>query len=67
MPLEVREIGIRFSVDPGAAEEERAEERAEEPREGCGGPPRLGARDRQNLVEECVRSVLDVLKRGRER
>ncbi|HEX8622838.1 MAG TPA: DUF5908 family protein [Allosphingosinicella sp.] len=62
MPLEVREIGIRFSVDPAAEEE-----RGEEPREGCGGPARLGGRDRQNLVEECVRSVLDVLKRGRER
>lgn len=63
MPLEVREIGIRFSVDPTSAEEERAEE----PKEGCGGPLRLGARERQNLVEECVRSVLDVLKRGLER
>lgn len=63
MPLEVREIGIRFSVDPAAA----ADERTEEPQGGCGGPPQLGARERQNLVEECVRSVLDVLKRGRER
>jgi hypothetical protein len=63
MPLEVREIGIRFSVDPGAAEEEQAEE----PQSGCGGPVRLVGRERQNLVEECVRSVLDVLKRGRER
>jgi hypothetical protein len=62
MPLEVREIGIRFSVDSGAEEE-----RAEEPQDSCGGPPRLGARERENLVEECVRSVLDVLKRGRER
>lgn len=63
MPLEVREIGIRFSVDPAAA----ADERTEEPQGGCGGPLRLGARERHNLVEECVRSVLDVLKRGRER
>jgi hypothetical protein len=63
MPLEVREIGIRFSVDPAAAEEERAEE----PKEGCGDPPRLSARERQNIVEECVRSVLDVLKRAGER
>jgi hypothetical protein len=62
MPLEVREIGIRFSVDPGAEED-----RSEEPTDSCGGPPRLGARERENLVEECVRSVLDVLKRGRER
>lgn len=63
MPLEVREIGIRFSVDPAGGDEESAKE----PQEGCGGPLRLGARERQNLVEECVRSVLDVLKRARER
>ncbi len=63
MPLEVREIGIRFSVDPATAEEERGEE----PQGGCGGPLTLGVRERQNLVEECVRSVLDVLKRGLER
>ncbi len=61
MPLEVREIGIRFSVEPDPAERE------EEPQgRGC-GPQQLSARDRQALVEECVRSVLDVLKRGRER
>lgn len=63
MPLEVREIGIRFSVDPAATQEERPEER----QGGCGGPLRLGARERQSLVEECVRSVLEVLKRARER
>jgi hypothetical protein len=63
MPLEVREIGIRFSVDPSAGEEEPTEA----PQGGCGGPLQLGTRERQSLVEECVRSVLDVLKRARER
>jgi|GEM_PF-3693558 len=63
MPLEVREIGIRFSVDPEAADEDGGSDSEN----ASSRPPRLGARDRQNLVEECVRSVLDVLRRGRER
>jgi hypothetical protein len=63
MPLEVREIGIRFSVDPDGA----AEDGCIEPQGEPAGQPRLGARDRQSLVEDCVRAVLDVLRRGRER
>jgi hypothetical protein len=61
MPLEIREIGIRFAVGD---EEEPSEERVGG---DCGGPPRLTARERQTIVDQCVRSVLETLRRERER
>ena len=59
MPLEVREIGIRFSVDDGTA----APGEEAPPEEGNA----LCPRERAMIVEECVRAVIAELKRGRER
>jgi hypothetical protein len=59
MALEVHEIGIRFSVE-GEPEQEGAPAAQD-------GAARLTARERESLVEECVRAVLEALKRGRER
>lgn len=61
MPLEVREIGIRFSVEdasngPGSGAAESGEPTAA-----------LLAQERSLLVEECVRAVLRELERSRER
>ena len=58
MPLEVNEIGIRLSVGDG--------EPAQAP-EAPGSPPALSGLERTALVEECVRRVLEELKRMQER
>jgi len=60
LPLEVRQIGIRFSV-----EDARDDDDAPQPDDGapgldCGGQRRL-------IVEQCVRAVLEELKRAGER
>jgi len=61
MPLEVREIGIRFSVDDASSGPEPQASEADE------RSPALSAHERSLLVEECVRAVLRELERSRER
>jgi Family of unknown function (DUF5908) len=61
MALEVNEIGIRMQVRNG--EEEDAEEKRSSEREEAG----CGCLDRDEIVEECVRRVLQALKEARER
>jgi hypothetical protein len=60
MPLEVREIGIRLAVDDAQREDDGPE--AEQ-----GAPAGLSWADRNAIVDQCVRAVLDELRRGRER
>jgi hypothetical protein len=62
VPLEVRQIGIRMAVADGDGEKK---EGARAPTgDSCGG---LGAAQRREIVEACVRAVLAELKMGRER
>jgi hypothetical protein len=61
MALEVNEIGIRMRVR-GEEEEEAGEKVARKVEDsGC------GCQDRDEIVEECTRRVLQILKSARER
>lgn len=62
MPIEIRELVIRATVDPGGKDG------------GCGAPPAAGQSRGQmaadggaDLVETCVREVLRILEGKRER
>jgi|CXWL01.1.fsa_nt_gi hypothetical protein len=60
MPLEISEIGINFRVDDGG----------DEPLPGGARVPQAGSCeevDRDELVEDCVRRVLEILDRRPER
>jgi len=58
MPVEIKELIIRTVVAPEASEA---------PGEGGGPVPVSGAAGREEVVEECVRQVLRVLARSKER
>jgi hypothetical protein len=60
MPIEVREIGIRLAIDDGGGD-------AEAPSAQAVGSGRLSWADRNAIVEQCVRAVLDEINRRRER
>ena len=60
MPLEVNEIGIRLQVRDREEGEENSRPGHEE-KDGCCGI------DRDEIVEECLRRVLRMLKEARER
>ena len=67
MPLEVNEIGIRMRVDDTDDEEEdeiarRGRRKAVED-DDCN----CGSLDREEIVDDCVRRVLQALKAMRER
>ncbi len=53
MPIEIKELVIRATIDPKG-----------ETREGHGGKP---DRLREDVVAECVEQVLEILRRRRER
>jgi hypothetical protein len=64
MPLEVNEIGIRLQVRDREDGEDQSEENRRpnhEEKDGCCGI------DRDEIVEECMRRVLRMLKEARER
>jgi len=61
MALEVNEIGIRMRVR--GEEEEKAGEKVARKVED----PGCGCQDRDEIVEECTRRVLQILKSARER
>ena len=55
MPVEIKELIIRAVV-------------AEQPDANTAAPPSAGeVSDRQTIVEECVRQVLKILKKSKER
>ena len=60
MALEVSEIGIRMRVDDG--EDEGGNERARSEQGSC-----TESLDRNEIVDDCVRRVLQILQRQRER
>lgn len=65
MPLEIGEIGINVRVGDAEKEKEKAKkEKAEKTRKGRGTCCDF---DRQELVDDCVRLVLQALKAARER
>lgn len=55
MPIEIRELVIRATVEPRQDHAHRGEE------QGAGGE------DRVRLIQQCVDEVLKALKRQRER
>jgi hypothetical protein len=62
VPLEVREIGINFSVDDDS--EAPADEQADrDPDDGLS----LSGIERARIVDTCVRAVLEELRRNKER
>jgi hypothetical protein len=57
MPLEINEIDIAMRVTDGDSERGRFDEGAAAP---------MGEIDREDLIEECVRRVLETLRTQRE-
>jgi hypothetical protein len=53
MPIEVKELVIRATIDPKGGEAKKGADAATE--------------NRQELVRECVEQVLEILRRERER
>ena len=62
MPLEVREIGINFSVDDDS--EASADE---QPDRDPDDVLSLSGIERARIVDTCVRAVLEELRRNKER
>jgi hypothetical protein len=62
VPLEVRQIGINFSVDDDS-EAPPDEQRDRDP----DGGPSLSGIERARIVDTCVRAVLEELRRNKER
>lgn len=65
MPLEIGEIGINVRV--GDAEKEKAKKEKAEKEKARKGRGACCDFDRQELVDDCVRLVLQALKAARER
>jgi Family of unknown function (DUF5908) len=63
MPIEIRELVIRATLASGADERSGADEPGADPR----GAPGAAPLDVEAIVQECVRQVLRVLARERER
>jgi len=64
MPIEIRELVIRATVDPG----EVAGSCGASPGQGPGEPRAAGdARGQSELLQACVREVLRILEDKRER
>lgn len=58
MALEINEIDIRMQVREGSDQTRQQREEPQQP--GCGG-------DREEIVQDCVRRVLQIMKTLRER
>lgn len=57
MPIEIRELHIRVSVNAPSGSKPA----------GAPGSAPGGDQDRETLVAECVEHVLEILREGRER
>jgi hypothetical protein len=66
MPLEIGEIGINVRVGDAEKEKEKAKKEKEKAKAGKGRGTCCDF-DRQELVDDCVRLVLQALKAARER
>ncbi len=55
MPIEIRELIIKTTVDPNAASP------------GAGSPAAGGDEAKQALIQECVDQVMEILKEKSER
>ena len=62
MALEVSEIGIRMRVDDSVREGGGGNERSRSEQGSC-----TESLDRNEIVDDCVRRVLQILQRQRER
>ena len=60
MPIEIRELVIRAVALPEREDEELADE--DRPQ-----PPLASLRDREAIIQECVRQVLRILRKEKER
>ncbi len=62
MPIEIKELHIRVSVQPPTGGQPAGERTAP-----GGSGPSLDEKARKALIDECVESVLDILQRKKER
>lgn len=68
MPVEIREIVIRATVEEAASGEGGEEKPAPPGVSPASGPrPGSGAKQRSQLVAECVEAVMEILRERRER
>lgn len=63
MPIEIRELVIRATVDPG----EVAGSCGAAPGQAAGAPGGPGGEPQQDLLQACVREVLRILEDKKER
>jgi hypothetical protein len=61
MPIEIRELNIRVSVNQSAKEESAAGG------SGGGGQQGGGGGDKDQIIAECVEQVMEILKNKLER
>ena len=54
MPVEIRELVIRATVEPGKGHKKPAKDKSD-------------GKDAQEMIAECVEQVLEVLRKERER
>jgi hypothetical protein len=62
MPIEIRELVIRATIGPASDSGGREAREADDPARAA-----LGTLDVEAIVQECVRQVLRVLARDKER
>lgn len=65
MPIEIRELVIRATVDPGETKEDSSSSWGAKP--SAQGPSQADAYSEDDLVQTCVREVLRVLNDKQER
>ena len=59
MPIEIRELNIRVSVNQSPAEQDS--------NAGGGGAKGGGGGDKDEIIAECVEQILEILKNKNER
>ncbi len=59
MPIEIRELNIRVSVNQSPAEQDS--------KSGGGGGSKGGGGDKDEIIAECVEQILEILKNKNER
>jgi hypothetical protein len=59
MPIEIRELNIRVSVNQSPAEQDS--------KSGGGGGSKGGGADKDEIIAECVEQILEILKNKNER
>lgn len=60
MPIEIRELNIRVSVNQSPAEQDSKPS-------GGGGGSSGGGGDKDEIIAECVEQILEILKNKNER